>query len=73
MVTDHLFGLLAIVVIAVAWVGVQAAWKKAFPDRCSADPDALAGRIGCHGDGDCKKDCDRRAPTRAGAVQEEIS
>jgi len=71
VLTSHALGLVTIALIAVAWVAVQSAWKKVFPDRCS-DPDALAGRIGCHGDG-CSQACDRRPDTRAGTVQEDIS
>ncbi len=45
-----LIGPLAVVLMAVAWIGVQVAWMKVFA-RAGADPDALAGRPGCHGCG----------------------
>jgi hypothetical protein len=53
MVASYLTGLAAILVILLAWVGVQLAWRRAFPAGC--DPDALAGRSGCHG---CAKRCE---------------
>jgi len=68
MLGNHVLGLVAIVAVMIAWIGVQAAWKRAFPERCS-DPDALAGRIGCHGD--CSKDCDRGSACASRAVGEE--
>ena len=34
--------------MAVAWVAVQSAWRRAFPDAVP-DPDVLAGRMGCRG------------------------
>ena len=45
---SHLLAILALAVMAAAWVGVQIAWKKAFPDAF-CDPDALGGRMGCGG------------------------
>ena len=57
MLATYATGAIAVVLIALAWVAVQGAWKRAFPER-GADPDALAGRIGCHGD--CEQDCDHR-------------
>jgi hypothetical protein len=44
----YVIGLGAVVVLAVAWVGVQSAWRRVFPG-VSSDPDVLAGRLGCHG------------------------
>jgi hypothetical protein len=67
----HLPGLLVIAAVALAWTAVQHAWKRTFPERC-ADPDALSGRIGCHGS-DCSNDCDRRGPRRAGSAEEDKS
>jgi hypothetical protein len=55
---SYVIGMLAIVVMAVVWVGVQSAWRKAFPEVCS-DPDVLAGRLGCHGC-DSTDNCERR-------------
>ena len=67
---SDLFGILGVALLAVGWVGVQAAWRRVFPDSCS-DPDVLAGRMGCHGPG-CNKDCDRRSEERAETVEEEF-
>ncbi len=36
------------VLVALAWVGVQQAWRRTFPERLH-DADALAGRMGCLG------------------------
>lgn len=61
MIGSHIAGPIAIAIIAVAWTGVQRAWRRAFPAAPCDDPDALAGRIGCHGP-DCSRRCDRRGP-----------
>ena len=45
---SYALGVAIIVLVMVAWVGVQLAWKRCFPGVW-ADPDALAGRMGCHG------------------------
>jgi hypothetical protein len=55
---SYLIGLVAIVVMAVAWVWVQGAWRKTFPGA-SCDPDVLASRMGCHGC-DCENICEER-------------
>ncbi len=57
MLTSYLTGVLIIVALTVAWVGVQRAWRRAFPEG-SGDPDALAGRTGCHGC-NCTDVCER--------------
>ena len=41
-------GVLGVIAVAVAWLAVQLAWKRAFPGKCT-DPDALASRGDCHG------------------------
>ena len=46
MLASYATGILAVVAMAVFWVGVQRAWRAAFPEACT-DPDALAGRPGC--------------------------
>jgi hypothetical protein len=46
VLSSYVFGLLAIVALAVAWVAVQFAWRRAFPSAI-LDPDVLAGRPGC--------------------------
>jgi hypothetical protein len=48
MLGSYLLAVLALAVMAAVWVGVQVAWKKAFPNAF-CDPDALAGRMGCGG------------------------
>jgi len=53
---SYVTGLAAIAIVLVCWVGVQSAWNKTFPDP-AGDPDALAGRLGCHGCG-CATPCD---------------
>jgi len=54
MAAGYLTGVIGILLVLALWVGVQAAWKKVFPD--TGDPDALAGRLGCHGCA-CTKPC----------------
>jgi hypothetical protein len=59
MLASHAIAIVVLVLVTVVWVGVQSAWRRAFPDACS-DPDVLAGRLSCHGAG-CTKNCDRRS------------
>jgi hypothetical protein len=66
VLASYAIGLVVIVVVAVAWVGVQLAWRKTFPEACS-DPDVLAGRMGCRGCDDNDK-CSRGD----GPVEEEF-
>ena len=47
MLASYLTGLVAVVGVTLAWVAVQGAWRRAFPEAGS-DPDVLAGRMGCH-------------------------
>ncbi len=55
MLSSYVTGLAAVVGVTLAWVAVQGAWRRAFPEAGS-DPDPLAGRMGCHG---CAgSDCD---------------
>jgi hypothetical protein len=63
-------GLAAMSALLVAWVAVQRAWRRAFPDA-GDDEDALSGRMGCHG-GCAPQDCARRCPTGAGAGEEDL-
>jgi hypothetical protein len=69
LLAHYAIGIAGIVVLALAWVGVQIAWRKAFPGVC-ADPDVLAGRMGCRG---CSgtDECEARPPDPAGANEEE--
>ena len=69
MLTSYAIGLTAIAMLCVAWLAVQLAWRRVFSDA-SSDPDALAGRLGCHGC-DCTDVCEKRASETAGASEEE--
>lgn len=69
MLTSYLTGMAAIVVIMVVWVGIQGAWRRAFPETFS-DPDVLAGRMGCHGCG-CTDVCARTLTKRVGTDKED--
>ena len=61
-------GLVALSVVLLFWVTVQHAWRRVFPE--GADPDALAGRLGCHGT--CERTtCTRRCPDRSAANEED--
>ena len=66
MLAHYAIGIVGIVVMSLAWVGVQVAWRKVFPGVC-ADPDVLAGRTGCRGYG-CTDDCEARPPDPAGVA-----
>jgi hypothetical protein len=59
--TSHALALVALTALLSAWVAVQLAWRRAFPSA-TGDPDALAGRLGCHGCR-CEEPCERRAST----------
>ena len=52
MLESYLTAVLALAAVLAAWVGIQIAWRKVFPEA-GCDPDALAGRSGCHG---CQED-----------------
>jgi len=68
VLTTHAIALVLLVLVVVGWVGVQNAWRRAFPASCS-DPDVLAGRLGCGGPG-CSEKCDRRTADRAGSEED---
>ena len=69
MLTSLATGLITLSLLLVAWVTVQLAWRRVFPSA-GADPDALAGRLTCHGT--CEpRACTRRCPVRSGATEEE--
>ena len=60
----HAIALLLLVAVLVAWVTVQGAWRRAFPDA-SSDPDVLARRgAGCGRCG-CLQPCERRREREA--------
>jgi len=62
----------AVAGLAAGWLAVQSAWRRAFPAP-GADPDPLAGRLGCHGCGECKETCGRERPAGASEAREETS
>ena len=66
---NHALALVALAALTAAWLAVQLAWRRAFPAE-GGDPDALAGRLGCHGCR-CEQPCERRAAQ--GPAQEERS
>ncbi len=70
MLHHYLIGVGAVVLMSAGWLVVQRAWRKAFPDP-GEDPDALAGRLGCHG---CAKaaDCPRESGREPWEAQEEL-
>ncbi len=55
----HVVAVIALVALLTAWVAVQNAWRRVFPDE-STDPDVLAARgAGC-GRCSCLRPCERR-------------
>jgi hypothetical protein len=70
MIYHYLIGVGALLLLSTAWLGVQRAWRRSFPDA-GADPDALAGRLGCHGCSD-SSDCHRGPESGACKAQEEM-
>ncbi len=70
MVTSIATGLAVLCTMLAGWVTVQIAWRRAFP-AAGTDPDALAGRLGCHGT--CApQDCTLRCPEQpSGTTQKE--
>jgi hypothetical protein len=48
VLTSYLVGLAGIALLLAAWLAVQLAWRRVFPDA-AGDVDGLAGRMGCHG------------------------
>jgi ferredoxin len=67
---DYLVGIGVTVVIAAGWLAVQTAWRRNLPEG-ERDGDALAGRLGCHGCGECENDCER-AGARGRRAPEEV-
>lgn len=69
MLSSSATGLAFLLLLLVAWVAVQQAWRKAFPDA-GRDADALEGRLGCHGT--CASAvCPRRSSEGSCAGEEE--
>jgi hypothetical protein len=56
MIASYFTGVAAVTIVVVVWVGVQSAWRRTFREGDGGDPDALAGRLGCHGCG-CASPC----------------
>jgi len=48
MLASYVTGIVAVVLMMLAWVGVMSAWRRTFPEA-SSDPDVLAVRPSCHG------------------------
>jgi hypothetical protein len=46
MIESYLTGAIGLAAVLAAWVWVQNAWRRSFPDA-TGDPDTLAGRPGC--------------------------
>ncbi len=65
MLASYVTGLVAVVLMTLAWVGVQGAWRRVFPDA-SSDPDVLAGRMSCMG---CTGDSCMQQDRAGGACQ----
>jgi len=72
MLASYAIGIVVIVLLMVAWVGVQGAWSRANAAVGATDPDALAGRMGCHG---CSHhdDCSHKPAAQAVTAKEEMS
>jgi hypothetical protein len=68
VVQHYIIGVGAFLLLSVAWLGVQRAWRKSFAD-VTDEPDALAGRARCHG---CSgsADCQRKGINQACEAQE---
>ncbi len=66
---DYIIGVGAFLLLSTAWIGVQRAWRKSFPD-VGDDPDVLAGRSRCHGCADSEA-CHQRPESGACEAQEE--
>lgn len=63
VLASYAIGLLGMALLTGAWLCVQLAWRRAFPEAVG-DPDALAGRGGCGGcapgaDEECERFCVR--------------
>jgi hypothetical protein len=70
VLSSYAIGLAAIAALCAAWLAVQLAWRRMFPAGASGDPDALSGRLGCHGCA-CTGPCEKHASATAGASEEE--
>jgi len=71
MIHDYIIAVGALLLLSTMWIAVQRAWRRSFAELGS-DPDALAGRSGCHGCND-SEGCQRRPESGACEIQEEMS
>ncbi len=62
MIESYAIGAIGVAALAGAWLGVQIAWGRSFPDD-SSEPDVLARR-GCSG-------CGLRGPCEKSRPEEE--
>lgn len=69
MLASYLVGIGLFVAVGVGWALVQAAWRRSFPEAAPGG-DALAGRLGCRGCGECTSSCERPAAPSAPAASE---
>ena len=59
VLTTYATGVAAAVLVTVAWIAVQGAWRRVFPERL-IDIDALVGRLGCSGGCETRTPCPHR-------------
>lgn len=69
MLTSLATGVIGVTALLWVWIGVQSAWRRAFPDAAD-DPDVLVQRIGCGGC-DRERDCERLPSQECGSAEEE--
>jgi hypothetical protein len=70
MLQHYVIGVGAFVLLSAAWVGVQRAWRRSFPD-VGDDPDVLAGRPGCGGCARARR-CHEETESRTCEGEEEM-
>ncbi len=71
MWTSHALAIALLVLVLVAWLAIQRAWRASVGDGCS-DPDALAGRLGCRAPS-CPDPCGARLEPGRASSEEEVS
>jgi hypothetical protein len=59
LLLEFLKAALGLGAVLMLWVGVQVAWRRAFPDAVPADDDVLAGRMSCR-DCTCATPCENK-------------
>lgn len=57
LLLEMLQGAALVAAIAIGWVAVNEAWRRAFPGALPTDEDVMAGRTKCH-DCDQAEDCE---------------